>query len=353
MTERARRLLRHLVAVGILALTARLGSAQGTVVGRVVVKGTNAAASYTVVSATPGARDRFTNADGQFTFAGLGSGRIVIRARKIGYAPLDTAVVVPSGDTLRVTLELSLIRIQLPAVRSVALACGGPGATSDTASNLQLALLFEQLEMNAERHVLLSRLYPFELRVERKITKPEPALEARFIAFDTVARSSNREWHYAPGRLMGTRDIDGGVFAGRWFTVNMPELTDLADPTFLKYHCFDFGGTEVVNGDTLIRVDFIPAAAIHDPDVSGAVFLDRESYQLRQLQLNLVNLSKALKSQIDGQSIRAQFTEVVPGVPMLSFVSSIVIPKSDGKESIEPATEEQRVLSVRFLRGRP
>ena len=87
----------------------------------------------------------------------------------------------------------------------------------------------------------------------------------------------------------------------------MPELADLADEQFIMNHCFDFGGTDVVEGDTLIRIDFIPAPSVHDPDVAGAVFLDRTSYQLRRMELNLVNLSRPLCARIDGQSIRAEF----------------------------------------------
>ena len=33
------------------------------------------------------------------------------------------------------------------------------------------------------------------------------------------------------------------------------------------------------------------------------------------MQLNLVNLSKPLRARIDGQSIRAEFADVFPGVP--------------------------------------
>jgi len=48
------------------------------------------------------------------------------------------------------------------------------------------------------------------------------------------------------------------------------------------------------------------------------------------------------------------FKEVVPGVPILDVVSSVVYPRDDPKAAPqEPATETQRTLSVRFLRGRP
>lgn len=349
------RAARSVVAIGASTVPFAIAGAQGgTIIGRVVAKDSGLPAGYTIISATPGARPRFTGDNGAFTFTGISGSHVVVSARRIGYAPLDTQVTVSDRDTLRITLRLSSVSIQLPPVRSFAMACGHPGAQPDTAINLQLAMLFEQLKMNAERNALLSRSYPFEMKVERKLTRPEPALDARFIAFDTLARSSDREWRYSPGRLMGTREIDGGVFAGRWFTVHMPELADLADESFLGAHCFDFGGTDVIGGDTLIRIDFIPAPSVRTPDVSGAVFLERGSYQLRHLHLNLVNLSKQLQAQIDGQSIRAEFVEVLPGVPVLHFVSSMVIPKEDSaKPKTEPSTEEQRVLSVRFLRGRP
>lgn len=348
-----RRALGALAAMLLLASSPAL-SQSGTIVGRVVVKGANVPLGYTVVSAKPGVGDRFTGDNGQFTFSGLASERVVVSARHIGYAPHDTTIVVPARDTVRLTIELSLIRIQLPAIQSLARACAHPGASADTSANLQLAMLFEQLKMNAERHALLSRTYPFELRIERKLTRPEPALEARFVAFDTVDQSSVREWRYAPGNIMGMREIDGGVFGGRWYTVIMPELADLADEKFIMNHCFDFGGTDVVDGDTLIRIDFVPAPSVHEPDVAGAVFLERGSYQIRRMQLNLVNLSKPLRARIDGQSIRAEFADVFPGVPMLRYVSSMVIPKDDPKsKTLEPATEIQRVLSVRFLRGKP
>lgn len=355
MTSPVARSRRALVAFAATVLSSTAVLAQtGTIVGRIVVKGANLPVSYSVVSAKPGVTERFTGNDGQFTLAGLMPGRVVVTAKHIGYAPYDTTIVMPERDTVRLTIELTLVTIQLPAIQSLAKACGHLGVGGDTAANLQLAMLFDQLKMNAERHALLSRSYPFELRVERKISKPEPALEARFVAFDTVARSSVREWRYSPGNVMGMREIDGGVFGGRWYTVVMPELADFADERFLTYHCFDYGGTDVVEGDTLIRIDFVPAPSVHDPDVAGAVFLDRTSYQLRRMELNLVNLSKPLRSRIDGQSIRAEFRDVLPGVPMLHHVSSFVIPKGDPKkQALEPSTEVQRVLSVRFLRGRP
>ena len=67
-----------------------------------------------------------------------------------------------------------------------------------------------------------------------------------------------------------------------------------------------------------------------------------------------MNLTKQLRGQISGQSIRAQFREVIPGVPVLNTVSSVVYPKEDPKlPSQEPSTENHRILSVKFLRGRP
>ncbi len=327
--------------------------AQGTIAGRVVVKGTDLPIGYSVVSLGDRRRDQFTDAGGAFTIRDVAAGQVRFLARHIGYMPLDTILSVRNRDTVHVRLELSLVPAQLPAVHSLAKACAHPG-TVDPRVSLELAMLFEQVKENAERHRLLSRSYPFELDIERKITKPEPMLEARFVAYDTVVRSSERNWRYAPGKMLGTRDYSDGVFAGRWSTLTMPELADFADEEFLNNHCFDFEGTDVVDGDTLLRIDFIPAPAIRTPDVSGTIYLDRKTYQLRATLLSLVNFNRQLRDALAAQAVRADFREAIPGVPVVHRVSSLVFPKEERKETpTEPATETHRTLAIRFLKGRP
>jgi len=326
---------------------------RATIVGRVVVIGSDVPLGYSVIGFAPDGREMFSDADGRFAMRGVKPGRVRLWAKHIGHVPLDTALDVAAGDSITLRLELALVSIQLPAVHTLAKECAHPGE-SNPRLGAALATLFEQLKQNAERNRLLSRSYPFEIDVERKITKPEPALEARFVAFDTIHRTSQRSWQYAPGRLLGTREYDSGVFAGTWTTVSIPELSDFADETFLNFHCFDYSGLEEMNGDTLLRIDFIPAPSVHDPDVSGAIFLDPKTYQIRATWISLVNLNKKLRSLIGGQSIRVTFKEIVPGVPILDAISSMVYPRDDAKAPPqEPATENQRALTVRFLKGRP
>ena len=337
-----------------LALGPSVAIAQRTtIVGQVVALGTDVPLGYSVIAFGSDGREQFTDSEGRFALRTLKPGAVRIVAKHIGHTPLDTTLTIALGDSIELRLGLPLVSIVLPAVHTLAKECAHLGESSPKLG-AALATLFEQLKQNAERNRLLSRSYPFEVDVERKITKPEPDLEARFVAFDTVRRASARNWQYAPGRLLGTREYAPGVFGGTWTTVAIPELSDFADEAFLNFHCFDYSGVEVVEGDTLLRVDFVPAPTVHDPDVGGAIFVDPKTYQIRSTFITLVNLSKKLRERIGGQSIRVTFKEVVPGVPILDVVSSVVYPRDDPKAAPqEPATETQRTLSVRFLRGRP
>jgi hypothetical protein len=341
------------MACAIALLPCSVVAQSATIAGQVVVKGSDISVGYAVVGLMPGGREQFSDGDGRFSLRLSPPGRVTLSARRIGYAPLDTTFDVGAGDSIRVRLELSLVTVRLPAVYSLANACAHPGGANAELS-AELLVLFEQVKQNAERNRLLSRSYPFETTVERKITRPEPKLEARFIAFDTVRVPSERPWRYAPGKMLGTREYEPGVFGGKWLTVTTPELADFADDRFLENHCFDFGGMDVVDSDTLLRIDFRPSPTVHDPDIAGTMFLDHATFQLRVTEVTLVNLNKQLKQQISGQAIRATFKEVIPGVPVLDLVSSVVFPL-DAKEGppLEPSTEHQRTLSVRFLKGKP
>jgi len=346
--------VRRFVAAGAFTASVTLPLfGQGTISGRVVVKGTDLPIGYSVVSLGDRNREQFTDGDGAFAIRNVAAGQVRFIARHIGYVPFDTILSIGGRDTVRVRVELSLVPAQLPAVHSLAKACAHPGMR-DPRVGLELATLFEQVKENAERNRLLSRSYPFELDVERKITKPEPMLEARFVAYDTVVRSSERTWRYAPGKMLGTRDYADGVFAGRWSTLTMPELADFADEVFLNSHCFDFEGMDVVDGDTLLRIDFTPAPTIHTPDVSGTIYLDPKTYQLRATLLSLVNFNRQLRGALAGQAVRADFREAIPGVPVVQRISSLVFPKEEPKQAAtEPSTETHRTLAIRFLRGRP
>lgn len=322
----------------------------GVVLGRVIVKGTDLPLGYSVVKTAPSG-ERFTDDAGRFTFRAR-AGSLALTVQHVGYAPLDTAISVGDGDTVRVVLALSLITIQLPAVQSLSQFCAHPG-TSDARLGLQLAALFEQMMQNAERNRLLTRSYPFEMEVERKITRPEVSLLARFVAFDTVIQASERKWRYAPGHMLGTRVYGPGVFEGKWTTITVPELADFADGSFLDNHCFDYAGLDVVAGDTLLRIDFQPAPSVHTTDLAGSLFLDRTTYQLRWTVTAVTNPTKEIQKLTAFHEIRVAFREILPGVPVADVITSTVFPTDDGKGPSEPSTETHRMLKIRFLGARP
>ena len=141
------------------------------------------------------ARAGFTARDGQFVLRDLKPGQDASSARHIGYAPLDTTIDVAAGDTLSLRLELALVTIQLPAVHALAQRCAHPGGI-ERRSECRARGPVRSSEAECRRNRLLATSYPFEVIIERKITKPEPSLEARFIAYDTVVRSSDRTWRY-------------------------------------------------------------------------------------------------------------------------------------------------------------
>ena len=146
-----------------------------------------------------------------------------------------------------------------------------------------------------------------------------------------------------------------GVFGGKWLTITMPELADFADQRFLENHCFDFGGIDVVDGDTLLRDRLQPGAGRaharrrrNDLSRSEDVSAPRDARVARQSD----EAASRRRSAVSRSA--PTFKEVIPGVPVIDVVSSVVFPRDDPKRPpLEPSTEDQRALSVRFLKGKP
>jgi hypothetical protein len=325
----------------------------GTVVGVVVIGGTTVGLGYSVIAVPAASLELFSDSDGRFVFAAVPAGRAAIRAKHLGYLPLDTTVVVAAGDTTRVTLELEHVPAQLPAVRTTATVCDYPGAPT-LRNDERLAALFEQMKENAERHRLLVRSYPFEYTVERMVKRWEPDSGARVTETDTLRRTSERGWRYRPGQMMSEQSNPPGRIGGRWITMIVPELADFADDVFLVNHCFEFAGAVIVDAASLLRIDFVPARSVRTPDVAGSLFLDPTSFQIRRTVMRLVNPTRQVNDLVESQEVQTIFGEVVPGVPITAQMSSLVIPSEAVRVIIpEPSLETQNVIRVRFLRGKP
>src|SRR3954465_13241781 len=97
----------------LLVLPAVMTAQENTttvIVGRVTVRGGNALpyASVTLNGKNP----QFTDSLGRFQGAGSAAGNVVLRARRIGYAPVEQVVRIQRGDTARVTLQMTRLAIQ-------------------------------------------------------------------------------------------------------------------------------------------------------------------------------------------------------------------------------------------------
>ena len=142
MSQCLRRLVRLLPLAALLA-GSQLPAAQ---TGRIVGTITDADGALVGVTLRLLDTDRVTttNADGAFEIAGLASGGYVLRATSVGYDPLDQAVTVSNGETVRLDLRLVRADARLGEVvvegRSASLVGRASAASDGVVGQRQLAL---------------------------------------------------------------------------------------------------------------------------------------------------------------------------------------------------------------------
>ena len=311
---------------------------------------------YALVALEPGYPWRFTDDSGSFRFLDLPPGTYHLRARQVGFKPLDTSVVVTGDGALVVAVALEHLVVELEAIRVVARSgaterCTEPGPP-DPAVDPEFASVFDQLRLNAERYWLLADSYPAVFRVERRFGHPGRG-DGRLAVerIDTVDLRTDARWHYAPGRVLSEVPGTGGAET----QMNLPGLPDLADTAFLANHCFSFAGLEELDGRTYARLDFVAADAIGEPDASGSAYLDPATYLIR---LTRVRLTRPVRASSDLQSLEVTevFREVVPSLVLPDRISSVQTSRvlDAGAHIWWPRTvervEEQRTVGFSFLR---
>ncbi len=289
--------------------------------------------------------ERFADSTGAFRISGLVPGIYVVRAREIGYAPIDTLIAIESGVT---TLRLGLVQVPHVLPRVVvagtrADACVRTGLPDSTASP-DLVNVFRALMMNVDRFRLLRRVYPFRYEVERKRVEVSGE-QHRVRDVDTIAVDSRRWRTYVPGHLFTFFARPGGFGE----EVYIPSVQDLGDSAFMATHCYDYGGAEVVAGDTTIRVDFRPQSKLSQPDFDGSIYLDAVGGFIRRAVFHLTHGDLAVP-QILQLTVTTTFREIAPNVQVFDRVESDQWVHSGGDVR---DVETQQFLSYRFEHGAP
>jgi hypothetical protein len=323
-----------------------LQDSSGVVTGELVDGETGEPVSYGTVTLLGTEVARFADHDGHFRMARLPVQRYVVRARQIGYAPVDSTVAVARDSTTLLTIRMHRIPAMLRLVRVTGrrpkgcVATGIPDSTVDPV----LAAVFAQIRENVDRYDLLLKEYPFRsTHVERQVRRwPRGGDVVEFI--DTIAYEPRERRPYRVGGLLyhelvmrqdsvfRDHPVPGGnthAFVGmrsevvaRRRKLGLPTFADLADPAFLAAHCFEYGGTTRRKGSAdLVRVNFEPAKSIKTPDVSGSVYLDADSLVLRRIVFE-VTKPKAAEPPVLGFKVTATFREILPLVPVVDSFAS-------------------------------
>jgi hypothetical protein len=327
-----------------------LGAQQpaGATLHGVVVAESGERVPYAVVLLTPGFPQRFADDGGAFAFIGVTPGIYRLLVRQVGFIPFDSAVTVSSATPpLRIMLRRVAVQLAAIIVESTP-RCLQPGPP-DSAADPDLAAVFGQLRLNAERYQLLLDQYPFRYTITRERT--DIRRDGReTTSRDTIMLRSNSRWAYAPGRVVSDDPIEGrnGVR-----NVHLPVLADIADSAFQNSHCFRLAGLDSLEGSSVVRLDFQAAESLREPDVDGSAYLDPVSYQVRHTSVTLTRLNRAAPG-VTSWVATATFRELRPNLIVVERMSALTA-NQPGRVpwAIVGRSELQRLTRVEFDRPLP
>jgi hypothetical protein len=313
--------------------------AQTTVTGQVTARDGSQPIGYISISSLPAGGQVLSAEDGRFSLT-VPAGQVHLRFKRIGFAATDTVLRVAANDTVRLRVSLERLVIQLPEML-VSRKC-----TDDTPREPVpgfLAQLLDQVVQNAERMILLAQAKPFALRIERIDGELAPDRTFTPTRGDTSMRTDLLpDPRYAPKKVMFR--LATGPHKGAW-GVKLPELTDFADTAFTDNHCFRYAGRTVLDGDSVVQIQFEPVPWLdREYDITGTLYLKVDGYQIAGAFTRLNHLRpEAYRAGLDEYFVDARFREIVPGIPILDRWDMTNRPKSATRPSI---VERSRVLEI-------
>jgi hypothetical protein len=333
------------VALAVVLLATRLGAQSTSLSGTITARETGEPLAYAIVGIEGMDRAQFAGDSGTFFFGDLGFGSVRLQVRRLGFQPFDTTLFLVRGATTNVRVALRRVAVRLSEVDVRAhppCRKPGPPPRSDSA----LVSIFTQMKMNAEQYELLTREYPlvYVLEVQKSSRlKSDGSTRVDSLYMDRFA--ALRTWRYRPGQLV--------VRKGTGHYVNIPMIVDFADKSFIANHCFHYGGLAHIDQDTAIRLDVVAAQSLRTNDVSGSIYLDPETFQVRRTVLQLTMPLGRFGSIVDFE-ISTDFREVLQSIPVIWRLEAVqrLDPRARAVD-FDEAYETQQLKGYQFLQAKP
>ena len=336
--------LRALVAIAAALQTPETPTLHGTVVSAE----SREPLGFSIVTLMPGGRRQFTDSAGRFSFVDTPSGRYVLSVRQIGYAPLDTPIVVTAERTTGLQLSIRHLAIELPPVTISANRCIEPGPPDS--SDAALYAVFAQLQENARRFELLADSYPFRFTLSVVTREVSLRGDTSLPEHQQIQLPSDDHHPYHVGRVVERAWGPWGS-PDSFVVIRSAELRDLGNAEFIASHCFHLAGRDTIEGHALVRIDFDPAERIGSADMAGAAYLDPDTYELRYTETMLTKPYQSLLRDVTSMTFRTRFRNIARGVPLEDSLTAITTYGFSRERRAKIDT--QRTVEVRFQRQPP
>lgn len=287
--RRCRRAGRPVLLAGVVLVTAAAPAISQVVRGAVRSRTTDAVIPGTVLvlldSASEATARTLADEHGSFALYAPVAGRYRLRAARIGFRPVTSDAFTLAGDT-SIAVRMVDIPLDLPAMttreRTQCSVRPDSGLALATLwEDAKTALLATAITREGGRYrfdlVDHTRVYDFATRELRDVGLTESSLYA------------TRSWASIPPERLRR---DGYVFENRDSTAFVaPDIETLLSDYFVSMHCFHIGA-RFNDADSLIPVDFDPAAKTKHVEVRGTLWVDRRSHDLKSLDFRYVNLGR-------------------------------------------------------------
>jgi hypothetical protein len=224
-----------------------------------------------------------TDARGAFALLAPGPGTYRIRSERIGFrvAVSDLIDLADNQVVEDYTLAVEPILVQLDAITVE----GDDICRVRPEEGMAAATVWEEIRkaLAATRWLEQSRLLTYQIFKYRRELKPDLRVEREAGNFEVV--SASRPFHTEDPALL---EADGYVRIERGDAVFFgPDAHLLLSDPFLDGHCFRLMPSE--DGSDHVGLTFVPLAD-SVPNLTGVLWVDRASAELRRLEFTFVNL---------------------------------------------------------------